>query len=332
MNRVDDRNVLLGIVTTARLLIEGGLERVQSSRRLVIEHGRPFYEKVALVLLSGVLYSIGIANVSVASRFIPPATLATFRLFTASVIFVGLLPLFKPRVQWGVRKLVDISIVGLLNIGLPFLCLAGSMGYISSSLAAVIFNTTPLFTIVLAHYLLPKEKLNALKILGTLIGISGAVMLIAHNESGLIGVRDQGWIGQLLIIIASLTGALGVIYTRIRLQKENTFVLTAGQVFASLIVILPLAVAADGLTSLRVYPWQALVAVFVSAASGPVVSLWLLIYMVNKYSASLGGFATIATPIFSAAIGVLFLGEVITLPIALGVVLVVAGIVIVNAL
>ncbi len=290
------------------------------------------YEKVALVLLSGVLYSIGIANVSVASRFIPPATLATLRLFTASAIFVGLLPLFKPRFQWRVRKLVDISVVGLLNIGLPFLFLAWSMGYISSSLAAVIFNTTPLFTIVLAHYLLPKEKLNPAKILGTLIGIGGAVMLIASNQSGLTGLSDQGWIGQLLIIAASLVGALGVIYTRMRLQKENTFVLTAGQVFASLIVILPLAVAADGLTSLRVYPWQAWVAVFVSTASGPVVSLWLLIYMVNKYSASLGGFATIATPIFSAAIGVLFLGEVITLPIALGVVLVVAGILIVNAL
>jgi drug/metabolite transporter (DMT)-like permease len=307
-------------------------KRAQIRSRLAIELGRPLYEKVALVLLSGALYSIGIANVSVASRFIPAATLAAFRLICASVIFAGLLPLIKPTFQWRVRKLVDISVAGLLNIGLPFLCLARSMDYISSSLAAVLFTTTPLFTIVLAHYILPKEKLNAAKILGTLIGIGGAVVLIASNESGLTGVREQGWIGQLLILAASLVGALGVIYTRMRLQKENTFVLAAGQVFASLIVIFPLAVAADGLTSLPVYPLQAWMAVFVSATTGPVVSLWLLVYMVKKYSASLGGFATIATPIFSAAIGVLFLGDVITMPIALGVVLVVAGLSIVNAL
>jgi drug/metabolite transporter (DMT)-like permease len=307
-------------------------QRAQFLSRLAIERGRPLYEKVALVLLSGALYSIGIANVSVASRFIPPATLASFRLITASVFFAGLLPLLKPTFQWRVRKLVDITVVGLLNIGLPFLFLARSLDYISSSLAAVIFNTTPLFTIVLAHYLLPKEKLSAVKILGTLIGIGGAVMLIASNQSGLTGVRDQGWIGQILIIAASIVGALGVIYTRMRLQKENTFVLSAGQVFGSLIVIFPLAVAGDGLTSLPVYPWQAWAAVFVSAASGPFLSLLLLVYMVKKYSATLGGFATIATPVFSAAIGVLLLGEVITMPIALGVVLVVAGIGIVNAL
>lgn len=300
--------------------------------RLAIELGRPLYEKVALVLLSGALYSIGIANVSVASRSIPAASVAAFRLITASVIFVGLLPLFKPTFQWRLRKLFDILVIGLLNLGLPFLLLARSLDYISSSLASVLFNTTPLFTIILAHYLLTKEKLNAPKIVGTLIGISGAVMLIARNESGLLGVRDQGWIGQGLIITASLLGALGVIYTRMRMQNENTFVLTAGQVFACLIVILPLAVATDGLTSVPAYPWQAWAAILVSATTGPVISSWLLMYMVNKYSASLGGFATIATPVFSAVIGVLFLGEVINMPIAIGVVLVIAGIGIVNAL
>jgi drug/metabolite transporter (DMT)-like permease len=48
--------------------------------------------------------------------------------------------------------------------------------------------------------------------------------------------------------------------------------------------------------------------------------------MINKYSASLAGFSGIATPLFSVVIGILLLGEVITLPIAFGALLLLAGV------
>jgi drug/metabolite transporter (DMT)-like permease len=63
-----------------------------------------------------------------------------------------------------------------------------------------------------------------------------------------------------------------------------------------------------------------------ATVSAPVLGFWLLFYMINKYSASLAGFSGIATPLFSVVIGILLLGEVITLPIALGALLLLAGI------
>jgi drug/metabolite transporter (DMT)-like permease len=299
--------------------------------RAAVAYANPLYEKVGLVLLSGILYSFAIGAVSVASRQIPAATLSAFRLATASVIFAAILFRLKPEFKWHARKAFDIFLVGILNIGLPFLFLALSMNYISSSLAALLFNTTPLFTIVLAHYLLADEKLNAAKVVGTMLGVGGAAALVATNSSGLAGLHGQGWIGQTLIIIASLTGALGVIYTRMRLQEENTIVLAAGQVFGVFMVMVPLALITDGLPAAGAYSWQAWAAVLVSTVSGPVIAFWLLFYMVNKYSASLGGFASIATPVFSAALGVIFLGEAITLPIAIGVLLVLVGIGLANS-
>jgi drug/metabolite transporter (DMT)-like permease len=285
-------------------------------------------EKIGLVLLSGFLFSITIASIGIATRYVPPATVTTLRVMAASAVLWGMTYLFKPKPEyhWHLRGAADMMMIGLLNIGLPFLCLALAVQYISGALAAVLFNTIPVFTLIIAHYLLPDEKLNFVKIAGTMSAVAGATLLILSNASGLSTESNRGWIGQFLILVASLISALGVIYTRLRLRNENTLVLSAGQALASLIILVPIALLNEGWPALARYPGQAWAALIVAALTGPVLSMWLLLYMTNKYSASLAGFSGIATPLFSVIIGSLFLGEVLTPPILVGALLVLIGV------
>jgi drug/metabolite transporter (DMT)-like permease len=285
-----------------------------------------FGEKVGLILLSGLIYAVAIASVDVASNYIPPVTLTALRLITASIIFAVLMLLFRPPLRWGPRRMADVALIGILNVGLPFLCLAIAVKYISSSLAAVLFNVQPVLTIVLAHSLLADEKLSLVKLVGTSAAVAGASILIISNESGLVIGDNQGWIGQLFVILASLTGALGVIYTRRRVRHESPFALAAGQVFACMVIFATLAPIVEGVPTFTSYPWQGWLAMISASVSAPVLGFWLLFYLINKYSASLAGFAGIATPLFSIVIGILLLGEIITMPIALGTLLLLAGV------
>jgi len=282
--------------------------------------------KVALVLLSGFLYSLAIAGVQVASRSITPTWLTTFRLIAASAVFGVVLAFARPAFRWQARSVLDILIIGVLNIGFSSMLLAISMRYISSSLASVLYNIMPAMTVVLAHFFLPAERLRPVKAVGTLVAVAGAVILVSSNASGLATAHSQGWIGQALIILASLAGAVGVIYTRMRIRNMDTTVLAAGQVFACLLVFVPLALVTEGIPPLLTYPWQAWAATVVAGLGSPVFGFWLLFYIVKKYSASLGGFSGIATPLFSTLLGILFLGEIITTPIAVGTILLLAGI------
>ena len=148
----------------------------------------------------------------------------------------------------------------------------------------MLFNVGPALTIVLAHFLLPDEKLRPAKIVGTALAISGAVLLVVSNSSGLKAGNSQGWIGQMLIILASAAGAFAIIYTRIRFREANTTTpLAAGQVFACLAVFLLLGLTTADLPSLTTYPWQAWAAMIISAVTSPVLGYWLLFYMVKKY-------------------------------------------------
>jgi drug/metabolite transporter (DMT)-like permease len=116
-----------------------------------------------------------------------------------------------------------------------------------------------------------------------------------------------------------------VIYTRLRLREENVLVLTAGQVFASLALLVPVALVVEGVPTLD-YSWQAWGAMAAAAFGGPVAGFAVVFYLIHRYSASLAGMAGIATPLFSALIGVAFLNEVVTAPILAGMMLVLLGV------
>lgn len=288
--------------------------------------GGPAARKVGLVLLAGFLYSLAIAAVGVASRHITPLTLTTLRLAIASAVLGVILLLARPRFRWRPRFVLDIFLVGMGNVGLPFMLLALSMRYISSSLASILFNVGPPMTLLLAHFALRDERLTRGKVIGTVVAVAGAVLLLTSNASGLTVAGGQGWLGQSFIILASATGAAALVYTRRYLREDGPLVLAAGQVFASLVFFVPLVLVVEGVPRLVDLPAEAWVATAVAAITAPVLGFWLLFYIINRYSATLGGFTSIPTPLFSAAIGILFLGEAITLPIAIGTVMLLAGI------
>jgi drug/metabolite transporter (DMT)-like permease len=283
-------------------------------------------QKAGLVLLSGLLYSITIACVNAANRSMPPLTLTAVRLTVASLVFASLLLVAKPRFNSEPRRLLDIGLIGLLNVGLPFVILAISLHYISTLLAAVLFNISVPMTLVLAHFLLPDEKLTLGKVAGCAAALAGAAVLIGSNASGLSATPTDGWIGQALILFASLAGAVAIIYARRRMRETPTLVLSAGQIFVNVPLVLLMMLVFEGRPVLAAYPPQALMAAAGAAIVGPVIAFWLLFYMIKRFSASLGGYSGIATPLFSAVIGVLLLGEVISLPMAAGSALLLAGV------
>ena len=283
------------------------------------------WEQLALILVSGLLYSVGIASVGIASRYVAPVPLTVLRLLIASLVFAAILLYTRPAVRWQPRLVLDVTLIGLGNVGVPFLLLAAALHYISGSLAAALFNVTPAMTVVLAHFVLRDERLRFNTLVGTGIAVGGALVLLTSNSSGLSTAESQGWIGQLLIILASAVGACAVVYTRVRVRQVDTTVLAAGQVMTSMAIFSILALLMGNMPHVTSYPGQAWVAIAAAGVVAPVFGFWLLFYMVQKYSATLGGFAGIATPLFSVVIGILFLGDLLTLPIALGALLLLVG-------
>ena len=69
-------------------------------------------------------------------------------------------------------------VMGLLNNVLPFSLIFWGQTQIASGLASILNATTPLFTLLVAHFLTADEKIDPAKVAALLAGFAGVALLI----------------------------------------------------------------------------------------------------------------------------------------------------------
>lgn len=139
----------------------------------------------------------------VAGRFLAgslsPMFAASLRFLLASAALLGFLwvarmPLARPtRRQW-----LQLTLLGLFGIFFYNLCFFYGLQYINASRASLIVALNPAL-IGLASWLLFKERLGRLKVLGIATCIAGASLVIVSRNPQLLAATADAWIGDLLI-------------------------------------------------------------------------------------------------------------------------------------
>jgi drug/metabolite transporter (DMT)-like permease len=132
--------------------------------------------------------------------------------------------------------------MGFLNNALPFSLIFWGQTEIGSGLASILNATTPLFTLVVAHFLTPDEKIDRIKVAALLMGLLGVVVLI--GPAALVGSAAL-W-AQAACLAAALSYAFAGVYgRRFRRMGIAPTEAAAGQLTASTVLILPIMLVVD---------------------------------------------------------------------------------------
>ncbi|HSG40978.1 MAG TPA: DMT family transporter, partial [Thermoanaerobaculia bacterium] len=137
----------------------------------------------ALILIWGTTW----AAIRIGLRGIPPITGVALRFVIASAVLLALVPLF--RVKLG-RTQVERRLWlanALLTFAIPYSVLYWAEQWVPSGLAAVIFAIFPLLTALIAHFVLPEERLTAGRIVGILVGFVGIAVIFSEDFQALGG-------------------------------------------------------------------------------------------------------------------------------------------------
>ena len=71
--------------------------------------------------------------------------------------------------------------LSLIMCALPFCLISWGQIWISSGLASILNATTPLFTLVIAHFLTADEKLTQSRVVAVMLGLTGIVVMIGTD-------------------------------------------------------------------------------------------------------------------------------------------------------
>ncbi|MFO7531388.1 MAG: DMT family transporter [Candidatus Limnocylindrales bacterium] len=280
---------------------------------------------------------------------VAPMTIVSLRTFFASLLLGGVLLARGGRLplQWDVWK--RMVFLGVSNIVVPFALIAWGQQYIPSGLASILNAMVPLFTIVLAAVALADEHITVARLAGLGIGFGGVVLLALPSLELAQADADAALAvaGMVAVVLAAIFYAIASVYTRRRLtghaiirrpdgsaRAPSPAEISFGSAFSAFVIITVMAVLFErpegGLYAIPASSLAWLAMIWLGAL-GTGVAYLLFFRLIERWGATRTTLVTYVIPVVAIALGFAFLGERLR-PLELaGAVLILGGVVLVNA-
>lgn len=219
-----------------------------------------------------------------------------------------------PRHEWGpllVLGLIFTAQIGLMNVGTSLTTAAH---------ATVVQNLYAVHTVVLAHFLIPGDRLTPRRLAGALVAYGGVVLLFTGDRAG----TGASLLGDALLFVSALLLAERQIYLARAVRRfEPVKLLLAQATIGTALFMLSSSLLEPEPTrwtlrlALSLLYQGALIAGF-----GFIVNLWLL----ARYRPSVLAALFLTQPIFGVLVAALVAGDPLTLQLLAACAAVAAGI------
>jgi len=263
--------------------------------------------------------------IKIAIQEVGPITLVAFRtffglLFGLVVILVRQVPLPRTGKAW-----TPLLIIGLTNIAIPFFLISWGELHIDSAVASILDATVPLFTILIAHFLLQDDRITIPKATGLIVGFMGIIILMSKD----IGASSNSLLGQAAIILASIFYAISAIYIRKTTEDTPGILRSAGPLVSAtaimwlgtLIFESPIQIPQLGIT------W---VALLFMGVLGSGLAFVMAFYLIHEIGPTRTSMVTYLFPLGGVILGVTFLHEQLTWQVIAGAIIIISSLAIAN--
>lgn len=260
---------------------------------------------ISLIILS-VFWGGSFFFNEVAVRELPTLTIVVSRVFLASCFLLFAIRFLKLRLPGNCRLWGLFLVMGLLNNVIPFCLIVWAQSSLASGQASILNATTPLFTVVVAHWL-AYEKMTGERMFGVIAGLFGVAVMMGGDVIHSLGGNVMA---SIACLAAAFSYACAAIYGRRFGRMGISPVITAmGQLSASSVVLVPAMLVID-------QPWMLTVPTMATAASllglaffSTAMAYILYFRILARAGATNLLFVTFLVPVSALILGILTLGE-----------------------
>ncbi len=260
-------------------------------------------------------------------KYMPALQMAGIRQFLGGSVYI-LFFLFRGNVAWPRGKeWITIFILGLLNFILSNGLATWGVKYISGGLASIINAIIPLWLVVIGFFSNGK-KLPRRALIGFAFGFAGICVIFYEHLHDFLN-EDFRW-GILLSVAATWSWAFGTIYTKEHAKRFNPYFGIGLQMVISGIVLYGTSSVSGLSIPFSQVPWQSWAAISYLVIFGSVISFIAYLYALQHLTAEQTSLYAYINPIVAIILGALIFGEKLTVFIAVGGLVTLYGVYMVN--
>jgi len=280
----------------------------------------PFGAKSAILVVFLCLLWGGLTpSLKLSLEGIPPLAVAGWRFLIGLVAIwvwsrLNGIRLYVPRkahLPLFLYSLVFVSQISAINFGTRLT---------TSNFAIILINTSPLFVALLAHFLIPNDKLTMRRSAGLAFAFLGVAIIFLASVPDIDQLR-----GNFLVLLGGFLLGVIHVYGKFLLRRLSAFQVVFWEFVYGISLFFSLSLLFESAESYRLS----------AAVIGAVLYQGLVIagfgfvtwvYLLQRYSASKLASFQFSIPVFGVVLGWFFLGEAVTWRLGLGMCLVTLGI------
>jgi drug/metabolite transporter (DMT)-like permease len=268
-----------------------------------------------LFIAMSVIWGLPYLFIRIAVSDLSPVVLVFARTAIGALILLPIV-VVRGELRGLFKSWLPLLVFAAVEIGIPWVMLAGAEQRITSSLAGLLVSAVPLVGVVIATSLGNREHLGAASLGGLLLGVAGVAAIVGFD------LRASDWLALVQMAVVVVAYAVGPVIVSRYLNGLPSMAVIAVSLAAAAIVYLPFA-AMQWPRSIP--PTDTIVSVAVLAVVCTALAFVLFFALIAAIGPVRATVITYINPAVAALLGVVVLHESFTAGMAVGFVLVIAG-------
>lgn len=224
-----------------------------------------------------------------------------------SLVFFWIFPFFNSdRIKIQKNEIIPLILCALTAIAINQMLFIKGLSLTFSIHASLLTLITPIMITIIAARIL-KEKLTTEKIIGLVMGASGAILLIASKEQTAPG--EHIILGDFLVLLSALSYAFYFILVKPFMNKYSAIYVMRWVFTFGFFLILPLCTNEFSKITWNIFTLKDWFFLFLLTIPGTFLAYIFNAYGIKKLNASVAGAYIYSQPVFAVTIAMIFLKE-----------------------
>jgi len=289
------------------------------------------FNTIILAIIACLLWSSAFAGIKIGLQFETPLQFAGIRFFVAGCLVFPLAYSYNPsffRIFFSQWKM--ILLIALMQTLLQYALLYTGINLIPGAIAAIVIGSQPLFISLVAHFLMPGDRMTVNKFLIILLGIAGvALVTLSRDPESMTGrIALMGVL--LLVAVNILSGFTNVLIAREKgmipplVLSSSSMIIGGGGLFLISMLVEGMHAGPKPMVYYGSLAWLSLL-------SAIAISIWMVLLKRPGIKVSDLNFWKFLIPLFGAVLSwILLPGEEPQLLTILGMVVIALSLIILN--
>jgi drug/metabolite transporter (DMT)-like permease len=257
----------------------------------------------------------------------PALQMAGIRQFIGGAIYVSFFLIKGVAFPKGLKEWIPVFILSLLN----FICSNGlstwGVKYISAGLGSIMGAIFPLWLVVIGLFA-AKDKMPKKAIIGLLLGFGGVCIIFYEHLQDFFNADFR--FGILLSLAATLSWAFATLYTKKQAVNFNPYFSLGLQMVIAGITLFSISTADHKFLPVTAIPWQSWAAIAYLVLFGSIIAFVCYLYALQNLPTEQASIYAYINPMVAVLLGWAIFGEHLTEFIAVGGLVTLAGVYLVN--